>query len=107
MTIFYLIFTVVDILLIILGNSFSITEDFVCYYHVYLIVKTNWGALFMLIHSAFFFLFAIMIWDIFYRLPLVHGLMVSYVRGNAVTLKSFAGDDSTREKMMTGNDEMV
>lgn len=64
----------------------------------------------MLIQSSFFFFFAIMIWDIFYRLPLVHGLMVVKLGGPKLTVKSFAynpNDEGTRNLLVEGDNTII
>lgn len=109
MSVFYLLFTLIDVVLIVLGNAYYKEENFTCYYKYYLVVTSEWGAFYMLIHSSFFFLFAIMIWDIFYRLPLVHGLMVTKFLGPKLTVKSFALGESGKEKgyKNTDNDDSL
>lgn len=103
MTIFYMLFTLIDLVLIISGNSFYQKENFTCLFHDYLIVTSDWGALYMFIHSSFFFLFAVMMWFIFYRLPRLYGLVVSRTNAPRVTLKSFANEG--QERLM--NDESM
>jgi hypothetical protein len=100
MSVFYLAFTLIDFFLIVLGNIFYEQKNFICMFDHYLIVTTNWGAFYLTLHSSFFFLFAIMIWDIFYRLPNVYGLIISKVDKKSLTLKSFAENGSRGSRLI-------
>lgn len=109
MSVFYLLFTLIDVVLIVLGNAYYKEENFTCYFKYYLVVTSEWGAFYMLIHSSFFFLFAIMIWDIFYRLPLVHGLMVTKLTGPKLLVKSFGGPGGTEKgsRFVDNDDSLI
>jgi len=76
MAIFYFIFVSIDWMLIAIGNTLEDEKDlFMCFEDVYLIVIKNKGAWFFICQSLFLFLFSILIWHIFYRLPDSYGLL--------------------------------
>ena len=76
MAIFYFIFVSIDWMLIAIGNAlFDDDRAYKCLFHVYLIVNNAEGAWYLICHSIFVFLFSLLIWFIFYRIPDKYGLL--------------------------------
>lgn len=77
LAIFYLAFAFIDLMLLGIGNIVDNNDRFAfeCLYDWYFLVVANEGVWFNLFHSLFFYVFSIIIWYIFYRLPYNYGLI--------------------------------
>ena len=79
----------IDWMLIAIGNSLFIDDtSYKCIKSVYLIVNDGLGAAYLLCHSIFVFMFSLLIWYIFYRIPEKYGLLKSAV-ADRLTVRSY------------------
>lgn len=77
MTVFYLLFSFSDLILLYIGNVVDAHNEntFLCVTTWYMISVTKAGSVFLLFHNLFLYLFSILIWYIFYRIPQKYGLL--------------------------------
>ena len=76
MAIFYMAFALADLMLLSVGNTFyKDGKEYLCLYTWYLISQTNSGSWYLLFHEIFYYLFSVLIWYIFYKIPDNHGLI--------------------------------
>ena len=67
---YYLIFTIVDCLLMIVGNSlFRKDSDFYCFNDSTVIPESNAGAGYMMVYTILILLYSLMVWFVFYKVP--------------------------------------
>ena len=89
MAIFYFIFVSIDWMLIAIGNSlFDDDTSYKCLHNVYLIVNDPIGALYLTFHAIFVFMFSVLIWYLFYRIPEKYGL-IKRMQTEDLKVKSF------------------
>ena len=83
MSIFYLVFSFLDFLVIGLADIFSTPQNpmFICAYEDFLLPKNDRGAILLLFDDLFLYLFSLIITHIFYKIPYNHGLLVHNMRG--------------------------
>lgn len=74
LSIIYIIFNVVDWTIILVGDNLEFTH-FYCYSTFYLTPADTKGAWFLTIQTLYFFLFSLILWYIFFRIPANNGLV--------------------------------
>ena len=73
---YYLIFTVIDCFLMIVGNSlFSEDADFACYDGHTIIPLNNAGATYLMLYTFLILCYSLVIWIVFYRIPVRFSLL--------------------------------
>lgn len=78
MSIFYLVFSFIDLMLLGIGDVIdrdASKETFLCIDKVYLFPNSEGASYFLIFHNLFFYLFSILIWSIFYKIPDKFGLI--------------------------------
>jgi hypothetical protein len=78
---FYMINVVTDLMLFFLGEESLKDNQITCASHNYLIVLTPLGALYMLFHTLTIMVYSLIMYHIFFRLPLKHNLISFKKRG--------------------------
>lgn len=74
--IFYLCFSIIDFLMMGLGNLlFTQDKDFVCVDDSMVMPNNNGGAGFLFAYSMMLLLYSLMLWFIFYKIPSRFGLI--------------------------------
>jgi hypothetical protein len=73
---YYLIFSMVDCLLMMLGNKiFRKNADFECFNGSCVVPLNDAGAVFLISYTILILLYSLMIWVIFYKIPEQYGLI--------------------------------
>jgi hypothetical protein len=77
MSVFYIIFSTIDILLLVTGDLVNTSKPiFACSQGIYMLPRNDGGAIYLFVDSLIFFLFALNISHIFYKIPDKYGLVV-------------------------------
>jgi hypothetical protein len=77
MSIFYLVFSFIDIVLLISGDLVNKYKPiFACSQSIYMLPRNDGGAIYLFVDSLIFFLFSLNIGHIFYKIPDKFGLLV-------------------------------
>jgi hypothetical protein len=77
MSIFYVLFSVIDGLVLGIGDLISTKQEmFMCSNGVFLLPKNDSGCAFLLVDGLIFFAFSYNISHIFFKIPDQHGILV-------------------------------
>ena len=77
MSIFYVVFSVLDVLILGVGDLISIGLDlFMCSNDVFLLPRNDGGCAYLFLDGIIFFAFSYNISHIFFKIPDQHGLLV-------------------------------
>ena len=80
MSVFYIIFSTIDILLLVLGDKLNKSQPiFACSQGIYMLPRNDKGAIYLLVDGLIFFLFSLNISHIFYKIPDQHGLVIKNI----------------------------
>jgi len=90
MAVFYLVFVLMDLLLLILGDRLFKINDFKCHQEHYIIPLNSGAAAFLFAEALMFYLFSVLIWIIFFYLPEKYGMIT---KGNSAVV---VGSNSVR-----------
>ena len=80
MSLFYLIFSVLDIALLVVANLTAKSSDmFLCLHQWYLLPRNDGGSIYLLFDALLCYLFSGIILHIFYKVPSNHGLLIKHI----------------------------
>ncbi len=86
MSIFYLVFSFIDLFLFASADIFNggnTDTMFLCVHRNYLLPKDDEGAMFLLGDALIMYLFSLIITHIFYKIPYNHGLLLKLGRDSS------------------------
>ncbi|CDW76323.1 UNKNOWN [Stylonychia lemnae] len=104
----YVLFSVSDVILLFVGNVIhSQGEIFICTKSWYMMSESPEGSVFILVDYIFLYLFSILIWFIFYRLPDKYGLLGHTQAQDLKMSSSTEGSINTSSKENKRNNSQV